>query len=131
MLTPGFHPIVRGLWTSAGVCTVAVGALEGGAWEGRLVVILSGIVTLLLSILLGGFVKHLAEHGDYNRALEQSLNGKTSKLFDVLDKTDRKLDAAQTKQQCDMVHAYLTARLTALEAKIDVLLKHHGEGHKK
>jgi len=131
MLTPGFHPIVRALWTSAGVCTVAVGALEGGAWESRLVVILSGIVTLLLSILLGGFIKHLAEHGDYNRTLEQSLNGKTQKLFEVLDKTDRKLDAAQTRQQCDMVHSFLTARLNALEAKIDVLLKHHGEGHKK
>jgi len=125
------HQAIRGLWTGAGVCTVAVGVAEGGAWEGRLVVILSGVVTLLLSVLLGGFVKHLADHADYNRTLEQSLNGRVKRLFDVLEKTDAKLDSAQTKQQCEMVNSFLMARLSALENKIDALLQHHREGHKK
>ena len=131
MTGPTTHNMIRGLWTGAGVCTVAVGVADGGAWEGRLVVILSGIVTLLLSILLGGFIKHLSEHADYNRTLEASLNGRVKKLFEVLEKTDEKLDSAQTKVQCEMVNKFLMARLSALEDKIDTLLKRHGEMHKK
>jgi hypothetical protein len=103
------------------MCTVALGVVNDTGWEGRLLVILSGVVTLLLSILLGGFVKHLAAHQDYNQALEQ-------RLFAVLAKTDDKLDETQTRRQCEVVQRFLTAQIGALESKIDTVLKHHSHG---
>jgi hypothetical protein len=118
MLPTGIEYTVRALWTGAGVCAVTLGAVGEGAWEGRVLVMLSGIVTLLLSILLGGFVKHLAEHQDYNQTLEQRLNAKAERLFAALDN-------AQTKQQCETVQRFTAAQLTDLNHKLDALLRRH------
>jgi hypothetical protein len=125
MLPAGIEYGIRALWTGAGLCAVTLGALGEGSWEGRVLVMLSGIVTLLLSILLGGFVKHLAEHQDYNQTLERRLNGKADRLFDVLRKTEEKLDQAQTRQQCDLVQRFFTEHLAAVDRKLDALLQRH------
>lgn len=120
---------VRILWTSAGVCTLVVGAIGSESWESRLLVILSGIVTLLMSILLGGFVKHLTEHHEYAQSLEKELNQKAERLFDTLERQETKLELSVTKQQCEMVQRFNAQQLIELHHKIDALLgrKSHEE----
>ncbi len=110
------HHAVRTLWTASGLCTVAVGAVGDVSWESRLLVILSGIVTLLLSILFGGFVKHLAEHQGYTQTLEQQLSTKAARLFEVLERT-------QTKEACDMIQRFNATQLAELNRKVDALLQ--------
>jgi hypothetical protein len=114
---------VRALWTGAGVCTLAVGAVADSSWESRLVMILSGLITLLLSILLGGFVKHLAAHQDYSQSLEETLNLRAERLFDALEKNERKIDAVQSKAQCEIVQRFNAQQLAELHQKIDTLLQ--------
>jgi hypothetical protein len=114
---------IRGLWTGSGLCVLAVGAVGEASWEARLLVILSGVVTLLLSILLGGFVKHLAQHQEYNQSLQQRLNGQVDRLFVVLEKADTKLDEAQTKEQCELVQRFFSQQLQEVHHKLDALLR--------
>ena len=128
MVSHGMYYGIRGLWTTSGVCTLAVGALGDTSWEARLLVILSGVVTLLLSILLGGFVKHLAAHQEYNETLQQRLNGQADRLFAVLEKADLRLDQAQTKQQCELVQRFFSQQLAEVNHKLDALL---GRDHEK
>jgi hypothetical protein len=121
-MTHGAYYTIRGLWTGAGLCTLAVGAVGESSWEARLLVILSGVVTLLLSILLGGFVKHLSQHQDYNQSLQQRLNGQADRLFTVLEKADLRLDQAQTKEQCELVQRFFSQQLAEVNHKLDALL---------
>ncbi|MCL5281318.1 MAG: hypothetical protein M1376_15580 [Planctomycetes bacterium] len=114
---------IRTLWTGSGLFTVAVGAVGEASWEARLLVILSGVVTLLLSILLGGFVKHLAQHQEYNQSLQQRLNGQADRLFTVLEKADVRLDQAQTKEQCALVQHFFSQQLAEVNHKLDALLR--------
>jgi hypothetical protein len=94
---------IRVLWTGAGLCTMTLGAVTQSDWAVRLVMILCGILTLLLSILLGGFVKHIVSHEAYSRALYAELDRRSERLF-------KSLHGTVTKTQCESTQKAMAAK---------------------
>ena len=68
---------------------------------------LCGVITLLPSILVGGFVKHLASHDQHSRALD-------SRLKDIPD-----------KEQCrtfrESIQSVWTSKLDAIHTQVEAL----------
>jgi hypothetical protein len=129
MLVLGMEYGIRVLWAGAGVCAMTLGAVTETDWAVRLVMLLCGILTLLLSILLGGFVKHIVGHEAYSQSLYAELDRREQRLFQALHGTvnDAQCQAAQkvmataSAGQLDLVRQ----RLSVLECRMDAL----GEGH--
>jgi hypothetical protein len=129
MLATGLEYGIRVLWTGAGVCAMTLGAASETDWAVRLVMLLCGILTLLLSILLGGFVKHIVGHEAYSRTLYAELDRREQRLFQALHGTvneaqcqaTQKGMAAASAGQLDLVRQ----RLSVLECRLDAW----GEGH--
>ena len=99
----------RGLWAGSGVFAILLGQAVGNeALLLKILMMLSGIITILLSILLGGFVKHLAGHQQDRAIIFEGIENK-------MDRMDKKLDKCQTKTDCDVVHK---AAAELLEQKV-------------
>jgi hypothetical protein len=104
---------IKLLWLSAGVCTATIGVVTDTGWAVRLVTILAGIITILLSILLGGFIKHLSGHSEHTRELHREL----AEMADQL----------QNKEQCetfrDSLEAIFKAELSAIHTEIAGIMR--------
>jgi hypothetical protein len=132
MLATGLEYGVRVLWTGAGVCTLTLGAVAETDWALRLVTVLCGILTLLLSLLLGGFVKHLVGHEAYSQALYAELDRRQERLFKALHgtvngeqcKSTQKAMTASFTGQLDLVKQ----RVTVLEDKLGTVEQAHTRG---
>lgn len=109
---------VRVLWTGAGLCTMTLAALPETDWGVRLVMILCGILTLLLSILLGGFVKHIVGHEAYSQRLYAELDRRQERLF-------RALHGTVNGEQCKSIQKAMAAawggQLDLVKQRLDVL----------
>ena len=124
MIKTAVYYAVRVLWTSSGLGTVILGATAGSEdWLVRAFVVMSGIVTLLLSILLGGFVKHLAGHQADRADVFQALENRTERMFGLLEK-------AQTKENCDNIHAGNMALMSAKLESLENMVKGNPQGGK-
>ena len=98
---------VRILWTGTGATTTVLAAVaDVDPWL-KVFVGLCGVITLLLSILLGGFVKHLASHDQHSRAL------------------DDRLKHIPDKEQCrtfrTSIQEVWTAKLDAIHTQVETL----------
>ena len=86
-------------------------------WDLKVLMGLCGIITLLLSILLGGFVKHISEHSKYQREITSDFDGKCGRLFDLLEE-------GQTKEACKEIHSHTMQMMnTKLESIEKILTK--------
>lgn len=93
-----FYYLTRTLWTGSGVLAMAAGSIDTSEETLlKLLMFLTGIVTLLLSLLLGGFIKHLTGHQQDRAALFTSIEKK-------MDRISNKISAFQTKENCEMFH---------------------------
>lgn len=106
-----YYWTIRGLWTGAGVCTILLGVASDGDVPTRLVPILGGLITTLLSILLGGFVVHLAGHGKHTAKLYSQLDARSERMFKILG-------TARQQDECDRIHKGQT---DLLQAKMDLV----------
>lgn len=102
---------VRGLWSGAGLCTIVLGAATDTDIWVRFVVVLCGLLSLLLSLLLGGFVKHITAHEEYSRGLYRELDARAERLFEGLR-------GFVTEAKCADREAAVTA---TADAKLSVL----------
>ncbi len=78
-------------------------------WHPRALMMLSGFITLLLSILLGGFVKHLAGHQQDRSDIFTTLDKKWDKISETLEKM-------QTKEGCQLIH---DSHVELIDTKLD------------
>jgi hypothetical protein len=96
--------------------------------------VLCGILTLLLSILLGGFVKHIVGHEAYSQGLYAELDRRAERLFKALHgtvteaqcKSTQKAVAAAWSGQLDLIKQ----RVSALEERIDGVAHDYGPAFK-
>ena len=104
MLEQLIYYIGRGTWTGSGLATVAVAATapDGHGWI-RVSVALCGLIAILMSLTLGGLLKHLASHSVDRESLFDELASYTraercddrytnvcEKLDDIKDMLKRK-----------------------------------------
>jgi len=123
MLATGLEYWVRFLWTGSGLCAVTLSAAPETDWAVRLVMLLCGVSTLLLSILLGAFVKHIMGHEAYSQRLYTELDRRSERLFKALHgtvndaqcKSVQKATATTWSGQMDLVRQ----RLDTLEHRIE------------
>lgn len=74
---------LRTLWSSMGIGILAVAAIPDSFWQ-KIFVVLCGIITLMMSILLGSYVRHLTSHSKDREKLFEVLEEKYTRkdLFD-------------------------------------------------
>jgi len=110
--------VTRILWTGMGLSAITLGVVTETDFWVKAVVALGGLVSLLLSILFGGFVKHLASHGDHTQALACQLDERCERLFQLLAKT-------QTLEDCRRQHeadrTTVAARMECINAKLNAM----------
>lgn len=116
MLKVGTYLAIQGLWSTAGIFTMVLGAVaETDIWI-RVVVALCGVLSLLLSLLLGGFVKHIIGHEEYSRGLYRELDTRAERLFG-------ELHDSMTESKCKALHAALEASVEKRLASFDDRLR--------
>ena len=134
MLAAGLEYGIRFLWTGAGLCAMTLSAAPESDWAVRLVMLLCGVLTLLLSLLLGGFVKHIAGHEAYSQALYAELDRRAERLFKALHgtvsdaqcKSIQKAAATAWSGQLDLIKR----RLDALEHQVERIAEGHAPAPK-
>ncbi len=96
--------VFRGLWTSSGVCALTLGAVGTNDFTAKLVLILTGLLTTLMSLLFGSFIKHLTTHTQDRNLIFADLEKKHTKLLKQIEKV-------QSKERCAEVHGVLWERM--------------------
>jgi len=111
---------IRTLWTGTGLTAVALGVATPGEWETKAILILSGMLATLMSILFGGFVKHLAGHQNDRTLIFADLDKKHEVMLQRLDKM-------QSKEGCDSISEnnkkLVDLQFKTLDDKLTILLE--------
>ena len=120
MLSTMTYYATRVLWTGTGVSTVILGATVIEDWHTKALLMVTGLLTTLLSLLFGGFIKHLAGHQNDRNLIFADLDKKHDHLMN-------KLEATQSKETCIQMHTNLTklmdVKLQAIDNKLTMALK--------
>ncbi len=111
---------IRTLWTGTGLYTTVLGASVTEDWHTKAILVLSGLLTTFVSLLFGGFIKHLAGHQNDRNLIFDDLNKKHERMLNLLEKS-------QTKESCVQVHTsmveLLDVKLKGFEDKLTIALK--------
>jgi len=119
-----FYYSVRALWGGTGVVVAIAGVMaEHEDWHIRALLAASGLITLLMSLFFGGFMKHLAGHHAFSMTLSNEIDTRFERMFEILDK-------AQSKTGCNERHdttmELMTAKLQSIENLVKMLNEHKG-----
>ena len=85
---------IRTIWFGMGLANIAIGVIGTDEILSKILTILCGLLTVIMSILLGGFIKHLAGHSSDSDRLFKVLDGYVQKELctERVERIEEKID---------------------------------------